>query len=186
MTSCLLLQLICCQNAEPRLWPNCSKGFKSIQTTFCCIGTRGKIACGPKVELSLPQPANALNLRISQLLEAEVGGNLEKIGRKAEISTDFIILGFWENSLYSSYTRPSPIRGLCSVKPCASIYSSSLSSSPLMRISFAKDRTNSRLQRIRTAMTSSIKIDVIGRRDRRPVERLAHGLEILSVFRCLV
>ena len=62
------------------------------------------IACGPTVELSLPQPANALNLRVSQLLEAEVGGNLQKTGRKAEISSDFIILGFWENSLYSSYT----------------------------------------------------------------------------------
>ena len=24
----------CCQSAEPRLWPNCSKGFKSIQVTF--------------------------------------------------------------------------------------------------------------------------------------------------------
>ena len=50
---------------------------------------------------SRTQPANALNPRISQLLEADVGGNLEKIGRKAEISSDFIILGFWENSFYS-------------------------------------------------------------------------------------
>ena len=66
------------------------------------------IACGPTVELSLPQPASALNLRVSQLLEAEVGGNLQKTGRKAEISSDFIILGFWENSLYSSYTHIVP------------------------------------------------------------------------------
>ena len=62
------------------------------------------IVRGPTVELSLPQPANALNLRVSQLLEAEVGGNLQKTGSKAEISSDFIILGFWENSAYSSYT----------------------------------------------------------------------------------
>jgi hypothetical protein len=38
-------------------------------------------------------------------MEAEVGGNLQKTGRKAEISNDLIILGFWENRLYSSYTQ---------------------------------------------------------------------------------
>jgi hypothetical protein len=50
------------------------------------------------------QPASVPNPRISQLLEADVGGNLEKIGRKAKLSSDFITLGFWENSFYSSYT----------------------------------------------------------------------------------
>ena len=62
------------------------------------------------------QPANALNPRISQLLEADVGGNLEKTGRKAEISSDFIILGFWENSFYSSYTRQIHGIGTLSLK----------------------------------------------------------------------
>jgi hypothetical protein len=45
--------------------------------------------------------------RISQPLEADVGGNLEKIGRKAKLSSDLKILGFWENSFYSSFTLKS-------------------------------------------------------------------------------
>ena len=57
------------------------------------------LACGRT------QPANALNPGISQQLEAGVGGSLEKTGRKAEVSSDLIILGFWENSFYSSYTQ---------------------------------------------------------------------------------
>jgi len=42
---------------------------------------------------------------ISQLWEADVEGNLEEIERKAMISGDFIVEDFWENSLYSTYTR---------------------------------------------------------------------------------
>jgi len=40
----------------------------------------------------------------------------EKTGRKAEISSDFIILGFWENSFYSSYTQQIHGIGTLSLK----------------------------------------------------------------------
>ena len=50
------------------------------------------------------QPANALNLRISQLWEAGAAGVLEKMGRKTELSGDSVALDFWKNGFYSPYT----------------------------------------------------------------------------------
>jgi hypothetical protein len=40
MTSYLLSRLICCQNAEPRLWANCSKGFKQISSRIFAASDR--------------------------------------------------------------------------------------------------------------------------------------------------
>jgi hypothetical protein len=48
------------------------------------------------------QPANTLNLGVSQLWEADDGTILEESGRNAKILGYFIALDFWKNSLYSS------------------------------------------------------------------------------------
>ena len=84
-----------------RHWPNCSKGFKSIQATFLlyqitqqdCLWVCGGIKL-----------ANTLSSGISERWELEFGIILKETGRKTGLLGYCMTLGFWKNSFYSTYT----------------------------------------------------------------------------------
>jgi hypothetical protein len=104
MAKHFLQRPLCCQNAERRLWPNCSKGFKSVQATFLLHQITWQDCLWAYDGVLL---FNALSSDISERWELEFGIIPRETVRKTGLSGYCITLDFWKNSFYSSYTLSS-------------------------------------------------------------------------------
>ena len=103
----VLQQQHCCRIAGLRHWPNCSKGFKSIQVTFLLYQITRQDCLWFCNGIWL---TNALSSEISGGWELEFGIMLKETGRKTGLSGYCMTLGFWKNGFYSSYTSKSPLQ----------------------------------------------------------------------------